>query len=287
MHPNSKSLLLISCCSVIASTSGAPFVPSTSTSSITSALHVRGGAGPLDVKTTAKVATTIFGVQGAYGTLAPSKENELYGLTGDDDILNWLAEGNSSILLCLAIIAYSIFFKDVEPMKAVGVGLITNVVINAKCLLNEEPKKLGIPAITHQLNLVINSIASYALLTNASYASKAAYVLASYCIFGGVQCSLFPDAGVETWNLPNVMTDESKFKLQCMGANATVLGIFIAAIMKGIDPTKAFGYALIPLLLNCVRMMVQIDKEEVSIGSIGLFVWLALTTLFVATLAID
>lgn len=242
--------------------------------------------GPLDVKTTAKVATTIFGIQGAYGTLAPSKENELYGLTGDDDILNWLAEGNSSILLCLAIIAYSIFFKDMEPMKAVGVGLITNVVINAKCLLNEEPKKLGIPAITHQLNLVINSIASYALLTNASYASKAAYALAAYCIFGGTQCCLFPDAGVETWNLPNVNT-VSKFKLQCMGANVTVLGIFIAAVMKGIDPAKAFGYALIPLLLNCVRMMVQIDKEEVSIGSIGLIGWLALTAVFVATLAID
>jgi len=122
----------------------------------TSALNVRGGAGPLDVKTTAKVATTIFGIQGAYGTLAPSKENELYGLTGDDDILNWLAEGNSSILLCLAIMAYSIFFKDIEPMKTVGIGLIANVVINAKCLLNEEPKKLGIPAITHQLNLIIN-----------------------------------------------------------------------------------------------------------------------------------
>jgi len=249
-------------------------------------LNFRGGTGPLDVKTTAKVATTIFGIQGAYGTLAPSKENELYGLTGDDDILNWLAEGNSSILLCLAIIAYSIFFKDIEPMKAVGVGLITNVVINAKCLLNEEPKKLGIPAITHKLNLIINSIASYALLTNASYASKAAYALAAYCIFGGTQCCLFPDAGVETWNLPNVNT-VSKFKLQCMGANITVLGIFIAAVMKGIDPAKAFGYALIPLLLNCVRMMVQIDKEEVSIGSIGLIGWLALTAVFVATLAID
>ena len=125
----------------------------------------------------AKVATTIFGVQGAYGTLAPSKENELYGLTGDDDILNWLAEGNSSIVLCLAIIAYSIFFKDMEPMKAVGVGLITNVIINAKCLLNEEPKKLGIPAITHQLNLIINSIASYALLTNASYTHQRQHML--------------------------------------------------------------------------------------------------------------
>ena len=64
------------------------FVPKTSLLN-KKALLVRGGAGPLDVKTTAKVMSGVLGAQGVYNYLAPEKNNEAYGMTDCDGLTNW------------------------------------------------------------------------------------------------------------------------------------------------------------------------------------------------------
>jgi len=73
-------LFLVAAAAIAGATNGeahSSFVPRANKG----ALLIRGGAGPLDVTDTAKVATIINGVNAGMVVLSPKKAEEVYGIT--------------------------------------------------------------------------------------------------------------------------------------------------------------------------------------------------------------
>ena len=121
-------------------------VPKTSLLMDKKALLVRGGAGPLDVKTTTKVMSGILAAQGAYNYLAPEKNNEAYGMTDCEyDLTNLLSKGFGATILTAAIPAIGIFYFDMNPTTALGAGMTMATVVDLESVLNEAAAKNGFP----------------------------------------------------------------------------------------------------------------------------------------------
>ena len=249
------------------------------------ALLVRGGAGPLDVKTTAKVMSGILGAQSAYNYLAPEKNNEAYGLTDCDDVTNWLSKGSGAVMGSAAIAAIAILYFDMDPIKALGAGTLLGTVHSLEVVLTEGAAKVGFSPVGQWLDLIINAFMSHTFLTGADYAQTAGKVYAAFSLLVGIQCRLAPQKGLETWGLEGEASDNALFFTKILGQLCVASGVFIGAISSGVDPSTALGYYYIPMLLSFLEFIASGESEDVGIGKEIQYPWILASAATIGTLS--
>lgn len=176
------------------------FVPKTA--AVNKALLVRGGAGPLPIDATAKTAAAIMALNGAYEVLASEKNLEAYGVPNVDKFSTYMDEANGANILGFGIAALAILFFDVPAMKAVGVGLVANVIQSLKILLNGTPEELGIAPAGQWLGFGMVSFLSHALLTGADYGNTVAKVFAAFWGLCAIQGKFAPESSLKSWGFP-------------------------------------------------------------------------------------
>ena len=127
---------------------------------------------------------------------------------------------------------------------------------------------------------------SHTFLTGADYAQTAGKAYAAWTLFAGTQCRLAPQTGLETWGLEGEASDNALFFTKILGQAVMASGVFIGAISSGVDPSTAFGYYYIPMLLSIVEMAASKTFEDVGIGMEMIYPWLVAFTAAIGTLAL-
>lgn len=94
-----------------------------STARLSKIVSLRGGAGPLNAKNTAKIAAYVLGAQGAYGVLAPTQATEAFGLPSNP-IDDFLMKRTSTLIVAIYLLVQEVVFKGVGINKAVGISSI-------------------------------------------------------------------------------------------------------------------------------------------------------------------
>ena len=249
------------------------------------ALLVRGGAGPLDATTTAKVMSGVLAAQGVYNYLAPEKNNEAYGLTDCDGVTNWFSKGSGATFLSTAISAIAIFYFDMDPIKALGAGSILGTVFHLEAVLNEDAAKNGFAPAGQWINLLINGFMAHTFLTGADYAETAGKAYGAWLLFAGAQCRLAPQTALGMWGLEGDASDNAIFFTKILGQAAMASGVFIGAISSGVDPSTALGYYYIPQFLSFVEMAASKTFEDVGVGMEMIYPWLVAQTATIGTLS--
>ena len=133
---------------------------------------------------------------------------------------------------------------------ALGCGIIPNLVQGAKTLLNDTPKKLGVPAPGMIFNTALNAFAVYALLTGQSYADKVAKFMIGFFGLNGIVFAIAPAVGAGAWGIKG--NDKVEFLMKAFGFFITSWAVLGAALIKGEDAAKAIGYSFIPPLLSII-----------------------------------
>lgn len=160
------------------------------------ALSVRGGAGPLPVEATAKSVVAITGLQGLVNWLAPETSLDAYDMDVSEEergVVEHFLILDGADLLGPSIAMYAILSHNVEPMKALGMGCLMNVITNFKNIINGSSEKLSLGKGGQVLSLALTSFLTHALLTGADYATTATKVLSAFWALAGLQCRLDPD----------------------------------------------------------------------------------------------
>ena len=160
------------------------------------ALSIRGGAGPLPVEATAKSVAAITGLQGLVNWLAPETSLDAYDMDVSQEergVVEHFLILDGADLLGPSIAMYAILSHNVEPMKALGMGCLMNVITNFKNIINGSSEKLSLGKGGQVLSLALTSFLTHALLTGADYATTATKVLSAFWALAGLQCRLDPD----------------------------------------------------------------------------------------------
>ena len=104
-------------------------------------------------------------------------------------------------------------------------------------------------------------------------------------LLAGIQCRLAPSSALETWGLEGEASDNALFLTKVLGQVCASLGIFVGAISSGVDPSTAWGYYYIPMLLSFVEMIASGAWEDVGIGPEMTYPWLVAFMATIVTLA--
>jgi hypothetical protein len=210
------------------------------------ALSVRGGF--VDASTAAKVGTTLVSANAAVMSLAPSKASEIYGIEFDA-MTEWIAENIGYLFVCQAVMAW-LALNGASTNTAIGCGLIPNLVVGVKTLLNDTPKKLGVPAPGMIFNTALNAFAVYALLTGQEYADNVAKFMVGFFALNGVVFAVAPATGAGAWGVKG--DDKVEFMMKAFGYFISSWALTAGALVKGEDAAKAVGLGYIPALLNII-----------------------------------
>ena len=135
-------------------------------------------------------------------SLLPEKNLEAYGVPNVDKFSTYMDEANGANILGFGIAALAILFFDVPAMKAVGVGLVANVIQSLKILLNGTPEELGIAPAGQWLGFGMVSFLSHALLTGADYGNTVAKVFAAFWGLCAIQGKFAPESSLKSWGFP-------------------------------------------------------------------------------------
>jgi hypothetical protein len=84
---------------------------------------IRGGAGPLNAKDTAKIAVYVVGAQAALGALAPAKVNSIFGLPSNP-LDDFLMKRANVFLFSFALLVWELALKGTGLSRAIGVSSI-------------------------------------------------------------------------------------------------------------------------------------------------------------------
>ena len=250
------------------------------------ALALRGGAGPLDVKDTAKFATALNLGNAGVTVLAPKLGCKVYGMP-QSPLLEYQIECFGATLLSIALASYCLLFCQTTVNTAIGVASFPLAIQCTKELLNDTPRELGIPIEPSIICLAIAVFSARALLTNAPYASKVLRFLSLWSLVNGIFQAVAPKIAGQAWGVIKIDAHDMNVMLvKLHGYFNTALGVLIGSLDRGVDATKAVGYSWIPYL-SCSLDVNFISKQ---VDMFGLrkdlqYVWLLLMATFVFTLA--
>lgn len=250
------------------------------------ALSIRGGAGPLNPSTTAKIFLSTSALQGIYDYLAPNKSLAVYGIVADK--LSTLCTGvGGGILLMWIITAYGVLFTDMTTLQSIGWAQIPLVVSNLRNILNGDAKETGCSMVGQGINLAITACVAYGCLTGKDYTTLAVKVLSIYMGLANVQCRLFPDSALKSWGLENEnkRTPTALFATKVLGHHGIVAAVSMSLLVYNVDPYKALGYSQIPGLLSFVLFITSGDFNTLGFKAETSYPWIALVALTVLTLA--
>lgn len=243
-------------------------------------LLIRGGAlsSLLQVETIAKSAAVIIGLQGLARWLVPETCLDMDISKEEKGLAKYLMKLDGTSLLGASIPILAILSQNVEPIKALGMGclpfLITAFinVINGSSTLAKGGQVFM---------LLEESFLAHALLTGADYATTATKVCAVFWLGAGLQCRLDPEGGAKFWGVKTPLTDKTKFLTKKFGQNLMHAAVLFWFITCGENPTKAYGYSIVPSFLS-LAFQCFIEKDKAGLA----YPCVALTALLICTLGI-
>ena len=94
-------------------------------------------------------------------------------------------------------------------------GLVAQLVGNVKTLLNDTPKKLGVPAPGMIFNTALHAFAVYALLTGQEYADNVAKFMIGFFGLNGVAFAVAPATGAGVWGVKG--DEKAEFMMKAFG----------------------------------------------------------------------
>ena len=217
-------------------------------------LSVRGGAGPLDATTAAKIAGAIGLTQGVSQALAPTANLELYGSSKPVNPLTvHMIRRIGLFLLIPSIFAYCLLFKNYSMNTAFALGALIWIVETLHTLLNDAPSKIGYSKVGDVVILLISSATFFSTSNNLDWAPTAMKVQAGLVLGSGLSCSISSNFAARLWEIKN--TDNfSKPLLSIFGLNMLGAGVAAATLAwdKG-DVVKAMGNWALTLLVLGIK----------------------------------
>jgi len=248
-------------------------------------VSIRGGAGPIEPVTAAKVVGAINIIQGAVCALSPKSNSEAYGLKEDDSPLTVkiMREAGLTVLF-QGIIAYCLLFKGTSVNTAMGVASLLWSAESVKSLLDNDSETVGPSKVGSLSVLAFAGTCVYAGLTHADWALTAFKADAIYTIICAIPCVFNASLSNKLWELK----DTNEFTpglINGLGCNLINSGALVAAIAWGIDPVKAIGYtSLVSLLTTFNYNFLSPDFDVLGIDIAPLMFWVVLHAVISASI---
>jgi hypothetical protein len=182
---------------------------------------------------------------------------------------------------------YCLLFENTSVNVAIAVGQLPFFLTMAGDFLNGESKDIGMPQAPQMLVVALTAFLVHSCLTGASYVDNVVKGCAALMALNGISCSLFVDGACELWGL-GVPDPNTRLVVKQLGFSLIGLAVLIFALNQGIDVKRAIGYAWIPMLAMMIDMnFITKEVETLDMPPGPVLLWLAMTAVFVATLAFD
>jgi hypothetical protein len=275
-------IALTSFAALVGSSKATPFVVPLSSKNV--ALSLRGGAGPLDVETTAKVFTGITTVQGALDYLSAKTVNKLYNIDLSDDISSFLQKYVGGNQAAVAIMLFATVFSDVAPLKAIGYGLVPGVLTHISSLLDETPKEIGINVPMQYVNTAINAFVIKSLLGGADNAANILKYFLAYTGLATGQCRVAPDAALKAWGFQKGTANQT-FATKLIGQSGLAMTAVAYALgVQGASASTAVGYAAVVYFASLAEFLLSGEFEAVGCDITKCYPWLVVSLATASTL---
>jgi hypothetical protein len=190
-------------------------------------------------------------------------------------------------MLGMSLMAYCLVFKNTIVNVAVGVGQLPFLLTMLGDFLNGESKDIGMPQAPQMVVVAVSALLAHSCLTGASYVDDVVKGAAVFMLLNGISCSFFVATACKLWGV-GVPDPSTRLAVKQLGFSVIGLGVGTLALNQGVDTMRAVGYSWIPMVAMLVDMLF-ITKEVESMGMPPgpSLLWLAMTAVFVATLAFD
>mmetsp|Transcript_18766 Transcript_18766/g.32268 ORF Transcript_18766/g.32268 Transcript_18766/m.32268 type:complete len:301 (-) Transcript_18766:226-1128(-) len=215
----------------------------------------RGGAGPLNPDTTAKVFVGLLGFQAANAMLAPEMCLKSYCHT-PDAFSTFLIETNGAVGCTAALLLGLQLFKGMSFEKAIGWSVLPYVVIELKKAFTKQGGAIGFPSANHYPSVILNLVVMCASLTDEGFASGLNKFYGIWSLINGLPMLIVPEKAGKAWGL-EPKTDVGKVVM-------SNLGLFLIAHGMAVS-VPAFG------LLDGDALMNSIGGAAAAVGASILF----------------
>ncbi len=276
-------IALLSSAALVGFSTATPFV-ATPSSSRNAVLSLRGGAGPLDVETTAKVFTGITTAQGALDYLSAKTVNKLYNVDLSDKFSSFLQKFVGGNQAAVAIMLFATVFSDVAPLKAIGYGLVPGVLTQFSSLLDETPKELGVNVPMQYVNTAVTTFVIKSLLGGEDNAGTILKYFLAYCGLATGQCRVAPQAALKAWGFPEDTANQT-FATKLLGQSGLAFTAVAYALgVQGASASTAVGYAAVVYLVSIAEFLLSGEFEAIGVDVAKCHPWLAISLATAATL---
>jgi len=250
------------------------------------ALELRGGAGPIDAETAAKVVGGFAITTGSVFTVADKVCLKAYDVEGEyspTDARN-VIDHNLSILSA-GLVMYSLLFrKDISWNLAMALGFLPWTFRALGDLLNENALATGPSTIGSSFILIFAGVAANGGLTAAEWTDNAFKAASVFALASGLSVLLAPAKGSKLWGYKGA-TEKTHGMLTGVGVTLTGFGAFMLSLASGDDIITAVGKKAAVDTLGLIKAM-YFSPEWASLGvsKAAVYFWLILD--FVAAFSI-
>ena len=249
-----------------AAAAAAPFGLKSKSLLKTHALELRGGAGPIDAESAAKVVGGLAITTGSVFTVADKFCNKSYGVDGDLSPTDaQLTIKHNLSILSAGLVMYSLLFRnDISWNLAMALGNLPWAFKALADLLNESAKTTGPSNIGSSLIFLFASTAAYGGWIAANWAGNAFKAASAFAFVSGLPCLLAPGVASRLWELKGV-TEMTNGMITGVGVTLTGMGAFMAALAWGDDVITAVGKKALVDILSLIKTM-YFSPEWASLG---------------------
>eukprot|EP00956_Cyclotella_meneghiniana_P037999 scaffold147603_cov72-Cyclotella_meneghiniana.AAC.1 len=239
-------------------------------------LELRGGAGPIEAETAAKVVGGIAITAGSVFTVSDKFCLKAYDVQGElsSTDARLVTDHNISILGA-GLVMYSLLFrKDISFNLAMALGNLPWTFRALSNILNECSKTTGPSNMGSSMGLAVGAATMYAGLTDAAWASSVFKASAIFGLASGLPLLLAPGAAAKLWEIKGA-TDMTNGMLTGLGVTLTGLGALLTSLAWGDDIITAVGKKAMVDALACMKAM-YFSPEWASIGvsKTSVYLWL-------------
>lgn len=242
------------------------------------ALELRGGAGPIEAETAAKVVGGLAIATGSVFTVGDKFCLKAYDVEGElsPTDARFVIDHNLSILSA-GLVMYSLLFrKDISWNLAMALGYMPWTFRALGNLLNECSKTTGPSNIGSSLILAVGAAAMYGGLSGTAFASSAFKASAAFALASGLPCLLVPEEASKLWEMKGA-TEMTTGMITGVGVTLTGFGAFVVSLAWGDDIITAVGKKAIVDALGLIKAM-YFSPEWASLGvsKAAAYFWLIL-----------
>lgn len=236
-------------------------------------LEIRGGAGPIDPLTLAKVATVLEGAQGLVGHVAPSFMTDQYKIGDSSPTTDYLQQLFATGLFSISIMSYCLLFKDTSFATAYQFALIPWIMNTIGDVLNKKPSAAGFDDSKQVFNLLVNMFMMYA--ANQDWADTAFKVTSVWWLLNGLYMVIDPTGAAKLWGNDSLQ-GIAVMVMRFFGFYLIAASIMTAAIVVGNkDALTAFGYVeVVWVMFHLVTHHFTGEVKKYNVPELPMNLWL-------------